>query len=527
MFNLNFYKKKFRKLLLSINKIIGSFFDELTRSKYPKIKRTPFKKNFTLLDQKIESFFDKFKGLKKYNQSKKILNVFEYKKTLILLLIFFSFSTYLILPSFYSKEQVEVLLKKQILDKYQLDIKFNDKINYGLFPKPFFYTKNLNINHKDKVLGNSSYVKFYISLSNLFSFKKIKVEDLVFKNTEFNIDIDNFNFFKKTLDNLKNKDKVIFHKSKLFYKDINGDLLFLSKIKKLSYFYDQKKQSQKVNSEFDIFNIPFKLNILENDSKEKRFVELSSKKIRFNLETSMKIDKSQIAGLVNLRLINKENLFEYIIKNDELNFVSENKNFEGDVNFKPFYLSTNLNFNYISQRKIFQNESLLIDLLDTELLNNPNLNAVFNIKIDKIDKFEYLTDLILSIVLDNGNILMNNLKTKWNNSVLINSNEIEFLNNQDGKKLVGEIIFDFEDVEKFFRYFQIKRNYRDVFERIRLDFVYDFTLNKLNLNNLKIDSKSDQKIDNFIEKYNKKNKNLFNKVTLRNFIKDFFQTYAG
>ena len=149
----------------------------------------------------------------------------------------------------------------------------------------------------------------------------------------------------------------------------------------------------------------------------------------------------------------------------------------------------------MEQRKIFQNESLLVDLLDTELLNTPNLNAVFNIKIDKIDKFEYLTDLILSIVLDNGNILMNNLKTKWNNSVLINSNEIEFLNNQDGKKLVGEIIFDFEDVEKFFRYFQIKRNYRDVFERIRLDFVYDFTLNKLNLNNLKIDSKSDQKID--------------------------------
>ena len=46
MFNLNFYKKKFRKLLLSINKIIGSFFDELTRSKYPKNKRAPIKKKF-------------------------------------------------------------------------------------------------------------------------------------------------------------------------------------------------------------------------------------------------------------------------------------------------------------------------------------------------------------------------------------------------------------------------------------------------------------------------------------------------
>ena len=44
MFNLNFYKKKFQKLLLSINKIIESFFAELSRSKYPKNKREPIKK---------------------------------------------------------------------------------------------------------------------------------------------------------------------------------------------------------------------------------------------------------------------------------------------------------------------------------------------------------------------------------------------------------------------------------------------------------------------------------------------------
>ena len=55
------------------------------------------------------------------------------------------------------------------------------------------------------------------------------------------------------------------------------------------------------------------------------------------------------------------------------------------MNFKPFYFSTDLNFNYISQKKIFQSESLLIDLIDPELLNNPNLNASINIKIDKID----------------------------------------------------------------------------------------------------------------------------------------------
>ena len=44
MFIFNFYKKKFKKLLLSINKILDSFFNELTRSKSQKNKREPIKK---------------------------------------------------------------------------------------------------------------------------------------------------------------------------------------------------------------------------------------------------------------------------------------------------------------------------------------------------------------------------------------------------------------------------------------------------------------------------------------------------
>ena len=170
---------------------------------------------------------------------------------------------------------------------------------------------------------------------------------------------------------------------------------------------------------------------------------------------------------------------------------------------------------------------MFIDLLDSELLNNPNLNASINIKIDKIDKFEYLQDFISKIHLGDGGILIKNFNTQWNDSVLIKSNEIEFLNDMDGKKLVGEIIFNFEDIEKFFRYFQIKRNYRDVFETIKLDFVYDLTLDKLSMNNLRIDNKSFKKIDNFLNEYNDSKNNLFNKVTIRNFIKEFFQIYAG
>ena len=527
MFNFNLYKKKFRKLLISINKIIGSFFDELSRSKYPKNKRTPIKKNFIRLDHKIESFFDKFKELKKYNYNKNKFNIFENKKALILVVIFLLSSSYFILPSFYNEDEVKNLLKKQIFNKYKIKVKFNDRISYSLLPKPFFYSKNLDILYEDGVLGNSRQIKFYISPANFFSLKKIKIKDVVFKNTEFDVNSNNIKFFKKTLNNSEEENEVFFKKSKFFYKDEEGELLFLSKIEILKYFHDEKNEIKKVKSGFEIFNIPFRLNFSKNINDQYKNLLLTSKKIRLNIETSIKQNESEINGLFDIELLNKNNLFKYLIKDNTLSFISKDKNFSGKLNFKPFYFSSDLNFNYISRKKILKNDTLIIDLFDTELLNNPSLNAIINIHIDKIDKFEYLTDFILEIQLADGRIFLSNFDVDWNRSLSIRSNDIEFVNDKNGKKFIGEISFDFNDVEKFFRYFQIKRNYRNVFKEIKADFIYDLTEEKLTLNNLKIDNITNKMLEDLLEQYNKGNKNLLNKVIFRNFVKKFFQTYAG
>ena len=524
---LNLYKKKFRKLLLPINKIIESFFSELSRSKYTKNKHAPIKKKFIRLDQKIESFFDQFKELKKFNQNKKILNVFEYKKSIIFIIILLFSSTYFILPSFYNKKEIKNLLKSQISDKYEIDISFNEKVGYSLFPKPFFYTKNLDIIHKEKILGNSDHVKFYISLSNLISINKIKFQDIIFKNTEFQIYSENIDFFKKTLNNSKKVNKIFFEKSKFFFKDSDKELLFLSMIDNLKFFYDEKNKLQKVKSTFEIFNIPFKLNISKNIDNENKNLKLSSKKIRLNIETSIEHSNSETSGFFILELLNKNNLFNYAIKDGSLIFSSKDKNINGKLNFKPFYFLSNFNFDYVNQKKIFHKESLLLDLFNSELLNNPNLSANINIFVKKIDKFEYLEDLTFKLEFDDGRIFINDFDTKWNKSVSINSNDVEFINNEDGKSLIGEILFNFSDIERFFRYFQIKRNYRNVFDEIKADINYNFESNKLIIDNLKIDNKSYQTLNEIIESVNKEEKNLFNKVIFRNFVKEFFLAYAG
>ncbi len=519
----NFNKKKFRKIISPINTLLDNFFGNFKSSN----KHAPIKKKFNYLDNKIESFFDKIRNLKKYNQSKKKFYYLDNKVAISVACSVLLFFSYFLIPVFYEEDKIKTSLINQVSDKYDINIVFNEKVKYGLFPRPFFYTKNLDIKYNNKILAKSGYTKFYISFNNFFLSENISAKNLVFQDTEFNINSNNISFFLKALNSSDKENHFIFKKSKFFYKDQNEDLLFLSKINNFSFFYDDVNNFQKVKSNFEVFNIPFKLDILKNVSDKNKNIKLSSKKIRLDIETSVEYDEAKISGFFDIATINKRNVFRYVIEDNSLNFLSSEKDFKGEVNFKPFYFSTDLNFNYISQKKIFQSESLLIDLLDSELLNNPNLNASINIKIDKIDKFEYLQDFVSKIHLGDGRILMKNFNTQWNNSVLIKSNEIEFLNDIDGKKLVGEIIFNFEDIEKFFRYFQIKRNYRDVFETIKLDFVYDLTLDKLTLNNLKIDNKSSKKIDKFLNQYNESEMNSFNKVTIRNFIKEFFIIYAG
>ena len=98
------------------------------------------------------------------------------------------------------------------MNKYDIEIEFNEKLIMDYF-LPFFYTKNLDIKYNDKVLANSSYVKFYISFNNFFLSENILPKDLVFQNTEFNINSNNIDFFSKALNSSDKENQFIFKRS--------------------------------------------------------------------------------------------------------------------------------------------------------------------------------------------------------------------------------------------------------------------------------------------------------------------------
>ena len=67
------------------------------------------------------------------------------------------------------KIKFESLVQNHIDDKYNLNIRFNSQLSYGLFPKPHFYSKNLSIIYDENEIAISKSFKVNVSIKNLFS----------------------------------------------------------------------------------------------------------------------------------------------------------------------------------------------------------------------------------------------------------------------------------------------------------------------------------------------------------------------
>ena len=494
MLNINFKKKKFNKLLLSINRLIESFFNNI--SDYIK----EFKKKNS-----------------RFEKTNKI--IFISLSSLFILVI-----GYFLLPTIYDKNLVKINLQNQIKKKYNLKVNFEDDISYALFPKPHFYANNLNIFQDDNVLINSKNTRIYISIKNFFSFNALKVKNILFKDNEFNIKKQNLSFFKNILNSNNSDNTIIFEDSIIFYKDISEDVIFLVDLNDLKFFFDLEKKYQ-LMANFKIFNLPFKLNLNHNKDKNFFSFSLESKNIRLKIKNFFQYSNKNFNGNLEAQILNDIKYFIYDIKNNSLSINSKDNNFKGEIDLRPFYLSLNLNFNEFDVKNFLKENSIFLNLINSEILNNPNINGEIDINLNKIKNFKYMEKIKIKNILEEGDIYFKNINTNWNNSVLIEINDTQLLNEDNKVNLIGSINFDFIDLDKFYRYYQINEKYRNEIKKIKFDFFLNVNEKILQINNAKIDNIDNDQINDFLDNLNSQRKNFFNRVIFRNFVKNFFEFY--
>ena len=235
--------------------------------------------------------------------------------------------------------------------------------------------------------------------------------------------------------------------------------------------------------------------------------------------------KKNLKGLIEAKILNETKAFDYLFKDNSLFIISEDENFKGNIDLKPFYLDLDMNLNEFDIKNFLKENSIFINLINSEIFNNQNINANINVNLNRIKNFKYLEKIFIKSVFEEGNIFLKDINTNWNDSVLIKIKDTQLLNDGNKVNLVGSIIFDFIDLEKFYRHYQINKNQRDQIKKIKFDFFLNINDKQIQINNAKIDDLPNDKINNFLEESNLQRTNFFNKVTFRNFIKDFFENY--
>ena len=488
--------KKIQKQILSVNDLIESNFNKL---KY-------FKSNF-----------------------KKILFNKDNRLILAIGAVVILTLSYFLIPTFYSKDVIQSQIKNQVLKNYNINIKFNEKINYGLLPRPHFSSKNLSILRNDKVIGSVNNLKVYTDIGHFFSINKIKMGDLVFNKTDFNIYLDDYLFFQDLLKIAPNENKIIFKKSNIFFKNRDDEVLFINKIKNSKFYWDSNNLQNILTMKSEVFKVPFKLLIKNDKFYKKFFIKFNSKKIRLSIENETNYEDIIKSGLLDILFINKNTSLKYQINQKSLNFTSDDNSnrYKGTIDFKPFYLSTSLNYDGISLKHIFDNNSIFIDIFESEILNNKNLSASLNLKVEDITNINELNNLNLKISIEEGEIKFTDSFIMWKDDLKVILNDCQLAMNDEGINLIGTIKFDFTDINDFYSSFQTKKVNRKNIKDIEVNFVYNFNSKSFRFDNPRINNSQNIEVEKLLDDFNSKVDRAFNKITFKNFVNNFFQAYDG
>ena len=144
-----------------------------------------------------------------------------------------------------------------------------------------------------------------------------------------------------------------------------------------------------------------------------------------------------------------------------------------------------------------------------------------------ITDIDELNKLALDVNIDQGEIILSGSNIMWKDACKIILSES--LLSYDGEEIniIGKFIFNFKNINNLYSTFQINKNNRKDIKTIEIDFIYNFNENKIAFDNVKVENFPNADLQKFLDEFNSKNKKIFNKITFKNFVNNFFKIYAG
>jgi hypothetical protein len=447
--------------------------------------------------------------------------------------LFIIFISYLLLPTFYKQSDISKVLNTELQKKFNLNFKFSKNIKYNLFPRPHFITADTIINDEKTKISKIKNFKIFVSLDNLFSFENIQIKDLIIENANFNLNKKNYNFFLNLLNNNFKDGDLIIKKSNIFFRNFEGEVLFINKILKMKYFYEPKELKNIFYLDNEIFNTPFSMESFFNKDKSKIFSKINVHLFKLKIKNELNLDKDLRVGKSELNINKLKRYADYQIEKNYFNFQISDKvdqpdiRYIGKFNFKPFYASLEGDAVEINLSYLFGTNAIISQLLKTEIFNNKNIDFKLNINADSVYNNSNFRNINLKSKIQDGLIDTDKTKFEWRDFATFELLE-SLIFVRDGELILdGKLKINIKNYNKIYKFLLTPKNYRNEINQIDLNFTYNFDQKTAELKEIKVDNKIDQNVNKVLNNVILKKDDIQNKIYFKNLLNQAIKNYFG
>ncbi len=447
--------------------------------------------------------------------------------------LFVIFISYLLIPTFYNQNDVSKELQNKVQSKFDLNFKFSKNIKYNFFPKPHFIIIDSEILNNEKEISKISKLKIFISFDDLFSLKNIEVKDLILENANFYLNAKNYNFFIKILDENFENGNLIIKNSNVFFRNSMDEILFITNIFKMKYYFDTKELKNIFYSENEIFNIPFSVKSFFSENNRKNLSTINLSLMKLNIENELIFENDKKVGKSKFNLNKIKRFVDYKIEKNSFDFQIFDKidqpdvTYKGKFNFKPFFANLEGSLEEINLNYLFGSNAIVAQILKTEIFNNKNIDFKLKINAENVyDNFNFKKIKINSKIQE-GLIDTDKTKFEWRNIADFELLESLIFVRNGELVLDGKLKINIKDYNELYKFLLTPKNYRNQIKEVDFNFTYNFDQRIAELKDIKIDNKINQSVNKILNNVVFKKEDLQNKIYFKNLLNEAIKSYAG
>ena len=463
------------------------------------------------------------------NKTNDKFHVSKFSKYLIsAIVVLFIYIFYLSIPLLYDKNWIQNKIVTELGNEFNINPGNSFDFSYRILPKPHYLIRDSKTS-----LAEIKTLNVFISQNNFFNKDSIRINEVVIEEANFSLLKDNFKTFYKDSENKFSKKKIKINNSNIFFKNNLNEVISIIKISNAFLFFDEKNLFNLFDLKGEIFNIPFKLKY-ENALNLRKQIEINAPDLQLKvINDFFKKDENLSSGISNVSILSSSINTKFNIKDQIVIFQSDGSriynskiDYNGQLAINPFDLNLKINLYDYKISNLFTPNSIINEFIKSGLLFNENISVQTLVNIKSTKKDEIFNEAKLELRILNG-------KISFDKSVFINNNiglmEISnsdlFLDN-DKLFLSSNLSIDIKDIDKLYSFLNTSKNSRKNIRNIKLNIIYDFLSNQIELKNIKInDNDVSSQFNNIAEGFIDINSNNLTKS--RKLLNELINLYDG